>query len=71
MPCNSSDGQGSAENNAQDALREVEKLRRKNDELTAMLCSLLNRLEDHIELDQDVKNWFMEHRKWDRSQGRP
>lgn len=70
MPCNSSDGQGSAENNARDAMREVEKLRRKNDELTSMLCSLLNRLEDHIVLDQDVKRWFDAHKAWDRSQGR-
>jgi hypothetical protein len=70
MPCSSSDGQGSAESNAQDALREVGKLRRKNDELTSMLCCLLRQISDHVELNPDVARWFEEHKKWDRSQGR-
>lgn len=72
MPCNSSDGQGSAWAIADDAEREVRKLRAKNDELTFMLCGVLRALEAAgIPLPAETMVWFEAHKKWDRSQGRP
>lgn len=70
MPCNSSDGQGSPEAVASSAYDEVRKLRKKNDELTSMLCALLRGLNDTMELPPETVKWYQEHKAWDRSQGR-
>ena len=64
MPCSS--GMGDP------GWSEINELRRKNDELTRMLCSLLRSLDDHIpHLPSDVVEWYAAHREWDASQGRP
>lgn len=71
MPCNSSDGMAAAYAEDPVAQRDILELKRKNDELTHMLCSLLRALDDSIAIPSDVAEWFHKHREWDRSQGRP
>lgn len=71
MPCSSSDGMGY---NSEDifARRRLDDLLKKNNELTEILCSVLRSLDDaNIPIPVNAAAWYHDHRKWDKSQGRP
>lgn len=70
MPCNSSDGMGDAYREDPRARNQITDLRRKNDDLTSMLCSLLRALSANMPIPPDVVQWFHAHKEWDKSQGR-
>jgi hypothetical protein len=77
MPCSSSDGMGDAYREDPEARRNVVKLqdkvtelRRKNDDLTRMLCALLRDLSNVVNVSPDIARWYEEHKAWDRSRGR-
>lgn len=71
MPCNSSDGMADAYREDPQARREIADLRRKNDELTRMLCELVTALAGDRKLPPELSAWWTAHQKWDESQGRP
>lgn len=69
MPCNSSNGMGKVSQS------DIEELKRKNDELTRMLCWVLNAIFRTsnglpIDLPTEVTQWWEKHQLWDRTQGR-
>ncbi|HYT42420.1 MAG TPA: hypothetical protein VEP90_08735 [Methylomirabilota bacterium] len=72
MPCTGDGPSISYDAYAHDDIR---RLKEKNDELTRMLCSLIRLLKQKVFpvsmlLDPEIEKWFVEHEKWDRSQGR-
>lgn len=61
MPCNTPQGQ--------DQLFEEQYGTNSPDKLRAMLCRVLTEIEYQypaLVLDQDIKDWFVKHKKWDK-----
>lgn len=70
MPCDSSQGMGDAYREDPQSRREIQIMKAELDKVTAMLCSLLRSLDDHVPLPPDIAKWYHEHKQWDASQGR-